>query len=61
MAEEKFHLSYVEGELEHAEKGENGEVVTMALEQARTRFAEFQEMKRSESGAKLEKILGSGA
>src|SRR5262249_50451619 len=61
MAEEKFHLSYVEGELERAEKSENAEVVTMALEQARTRFAEFQEMKRHESGAALEKILGGGA
>ena len=61
MAEEKFHLSYVEGELERAEKGENGELVTTALEQARTRFAEFQEMKRRESGAALEKILGGGA
>ena len=61
MAEERFHLSYVEGELERAEKGENGSVVTQALEQARTRFAEFQEMKRRESGAALEKILGGGA
>src|SRR5262249_49289611 len=61
MAEEKFHLSYVEGELERAEKGENGEVVTMALEQARTRFAEFQEMKRRESRAALQTILGGGA
>jgi len=61
MAEEKFHLSYVEGELERAEKGENGSIVTQALEQARTRFAEFQEMKRRESGAALEKILGGGA
>ena len=61
MAEEKFHLSYVEGELERAEKGENVSIVTQALEQARTRFAEFQEMKRRESGAALEKILGGGA
>src|SRR5262245_48381437 len=61
MAEEKFHLSYVEGELERVQKGENGDIVIQALEQARTRFAEFQEMKRGESGAALEKILGGGA
>ena len=61
MAEEKFHLSYVEGELERVQKGENGEFVATALEQARARFAEFQEMKRRESGAALEKILGGGA
>jgi rubrerythrin len=61
MAEEKFHLSYVEGELERVQKGENGEFVATALEQARARFAEFQEMKRRESGARLEKILGGGA
>ncbi len=61
MAEEKFHLSYVEGELERVQKGEHGAFVTIALEQARTRFAEFQEMKRREGGAALEKILGGGA
>jgi hypothetical protein len=61
MAEERFHLSYVEGELERAQQGENGAFVTTALEQARTRFAEFQDLKRRESGAALEKILGGGA
>src|SRR5262245_20030249 len=61
MTKEKFHLSYVEGELERVQKGENGDIVIQALEQARTRFAEFQEMKRGESGAALEKILGGGA
>jgi len=61
MAEEKFHLSYVEHELERAQKGENGGFVTIAVEQARERFAQFSEMKRRESGAALEKLLGAGA
>jgi rubrerythrin len=61
MAEEKFHLSYVEHELEQAQKGENGAFVMLALEQARERFAQFNEMKRRESGAALEKLLGVGA
>jgi len=61
MAEEKFHLSYVEHELERAEKGEHGAFVTLALEQARTRFAEFGENRRRQSGATLEKLLGGGA
>jgi hypothetical protein len=61
MAEEKFHLSYVEHELERAQQGENGAFVTTALEQARLRFAQFSEMKRRESGAALEKLLGAGA
>lgn len=61
MAEEKFHLSYVEHELDRAQTGENGDFVTMALEQARARFAEFSETKRRESGAALEKLLGAGA
>jgi hypothetical protein len=61
MAEEKFHLSYVENELERAQEGENGAFVTLAVEQARERFAQFNEMKRRESGAALEKLLGAGA
>ena len=61
MAEEKFHLSYVEHELARAQQGENGDVVTMAVEQARQRFAEFSENRRRESGAALERILGGGA
>jgi rubrerythrin len=61
MAEEKFHLSYVENELGRAQKGDNGAFVTLAVEQARERFAQFNEMKRRESGAALEKLLGAGA
>jgi hypothetical protein len=61
MAEEKFHLGYVENELERAQEGENGAFVTLAVEQARERFAQFNEMKRREGGAALEKLLGAGA
>src|SRR5262245_24644972 len=61
MAEEKFHLSYVEHELERAQRGENGSFVTVALEQARERFAQFSEMKRRQSGEALERLLGAGA
>lgn len=59
--EEKFHLSYVEHELEAQTTGENGAFVSMALEQARARFAIFQETRRAESMAALERLLGGGA
>jgi hypothetical protein len=58
MVEEKFHLSYVESELEAQEKGDNGAFVAMALEQARARFKEFQDMRRRETRAAVERILG---
>lgn len=61
MAEEKFHLSYVEHELEREQQGDNGAFVTVALEQARERFAQFSEMKRRQSDEALEKLLGAGA
>jgi rubrerythrin len=61
MAEEKFHLSYIEGELERAQGGENGGFVATALEQARARFAEFQQTRRSQGRVALERILGGGA
>jgi rubrerythrin len=59
--EEKFHLSYVEHELERQSKGENGAFVTTALEQARARFATFQQMRRAETAQALERLLGDGA
>ena len=61
MAEEKFHLSYIEGELDRAQQGEQAGFVAMALDQARARFAEFQEERRREGREALEKILGAGA
>ncbi len=60
MAEEKFHLSYVEHELERAQQGDGGAFVATALEQARARFAEFSELKRREGQVALEQILGGG-
>ncbi len=61
MAEEKFHLSYVEAELERQEQGPNGAFVTTALEQARARFTDFQELRRRETAAAIERLLGAGA
>lgn len=59
--EEKFHLSYVEHELERQSKGENGAFVTMALEQARARFEIFQQTRRAETMQALDRLLGAGA
>jgi hypothetical protein len=59
--EEKFHLSYVEHELERASKGELAGFVTNALEQARAAFAIFQQTRRAESMAAIERALGGGA
>lgn len=61
MVEEKFHLSYVEAELERQQTGPNAPFVTMALEQARLRFAEFQELRRRETRVAIERLLGAGA
>jgi rubrerythrin len=58
--EEKFHLSYVEHELERQVKGENGAFVAMALEQARARFATFQQARRAETNEALQRLLGAG-
>ena len=59
--EEKFHLSYVERELEKQSTGERGPFVAMALEQARARFALFQEARRAETNEALQRLLGGGA
>src|SRR5262245_3094753 len=55
MNEEKFHLSYVEHELDRCTRGEHGAFVTTALEQARAGFALFQQRRRAETGAALER------
>jgi hypothetical protein len=59
--EEKFHLSYVEGELERQVNGDNAAFVATALEQARARFAIFQQNRRAESMEALQRLLGGGA
>lgn len=61
MAEEKFHLSYVEGELERVQHGEHASFVTMALDTARARFTEFTDARRRESRDAVERLLGAGA
>jgi hypothetical protein len=42
-------------------KGENGAFVTMCLEQAKARFAIFQQTRRAETTQALERLLGGGA
>ena len=59
--EEKFHLSYVENELERQMQGENGAFVTMCLDQAKARFEIFQQTRRAETIAALDRLLGAGA
>jgi len=61
MAEEKFHLSYVEAELERQAKGEHAAVVTAAVEQSRAQFARFNELRRTETRDAIERMLGMGA
>lgn len=58
--EEKFHLSYVERELERQTKGDNGAFVSTALDQARARFATFQQARRAETNEALQRLLGGG-
>jgi hypothetical protein len=60
MAEEKFHLNYVEAELERQAAGEHGAIVTVALDQARVRFARFNELRREETRQAIERTLGGG-
>jgi rubrerythrin len=59
--EEKFHLSYVEHELERQMAGEHGAFVGVCLDQARERFKIFQQTRRAETMAALDRILGGGA
>ena len=60
MVEEKFHLNYVEAELERQSKGEHAAVVTAAVDESRTRFAQFNEMRRAETRDLVERMLGAG-
>ena len=59
--EEKFHLSYVENELERQMKGENAAFVTLCVEQSKARFEIFQQTRRAESMQALQRLLGGGA
>jgi len=59
--EEKFHLSYVERELERQSRGDRAGFVTTALEQARAGFVRFQETRRAETARTIERLLGAGA
>lgn len=59
IAEEKFHLSYVEHELGRQMGGEHAGFVTMVVEQARARFAEFSTRRRREAREAVERLLGA--
>lgn len=61
MDEEKFHLSYVEGELERQMNGQNGAFITMALDTAKARFTEFTDTRRQQTRDAIEKLMGAGA
>ena len=61
MAEERFHLNYVEAELARQQAGEHATLVGNALEIARARFAEFQSMRQQEARQAIERLLGAGA
>lgn len=61
IAEEKFHLSYVEHELDRQLCGEHAAFATAAVEQARARFAVFVNQRRREGRARVERLLGAGA
>ena len=58
MREERFHLSYVDHELERQSKGPHGDIISMALQQAQARFLEFREARQQELHANLERVLG---
>jgi hypothetical protein len=59
MAEEKFHLNYVEAELERQLRGPHRDQVGPALEVARARFADFQQTRRDEARRAVEQLLGA--
>jgi hypothetical protein len=59
MAEEKFHLNYVEAELERRRHGDEAGIVAAALDGARARFAEFQADRQAETRAAIERLLGA--
>ena len=61
IAEEKFHLSYVEAELDRQQQGEHAALVGGALEAARARFAEFQAYRQEQTRQAIERLLGGGA
>jgi len=58
MQDERFHLNYVEQELERQQQGPHGEFLANAIEIARQRFAAFQEARRTEFRITMERLLG---
>ena len=58
MKEEKFHLNYVEQELERQQSGPHGEFLANALQFARLRFDAFQQMQQTSVRTEIENLLG---
>ena len=58
MREERFHLSYVDHELERQAQGPLGNVITTALEQAHLRFQQFREARQQDAHTAIKRILG---
>jgi hypothetical protein len=58
MREERFHLSYVEHELDRQANGDLGHIVTIAMEQAQARFVEFRAARENEIHHAIERTLG---
>jgi hypothetical protein len=61
MVEEKFHLNYVEAELERQAAGPHAPIVTAAMAQARERFEDFRLRREEETRATLRRLVGAGA
>lgn len=61
IREEKFHLRYVEAELDRQMKGEWAAFVESAVIDARRRFARFNELRRGEVATAIEHVLGGSA
>jgi hypothetical protein len=58
MAAERFHLRYVDAELERLQRGAQCDAVTAAVDVARARFAGFQARRRAETQQAIERLLG---
>lgn len=61
IREERFHLSYVEHELERQSQGEFANVVQMAMQESQKRFEEFRLERQEETRRNVERVLGGGA
>ena len=59
MQEEKFHLNYVEAELERLSAGPHAAIVATALEQSRARAEDFRAMREVQTRNEIARALGA--